>query len=553
MREHLIDGASPETLPALWDRETGHETVRGRRMVVYRNRPRSLAALRGSVPLLDPTVPALAQTATHLTRGQVDLASRRFGAVLRQRGVGPGQPVGIFAANTLEWIVALWGLVEIGAVPVLMNGWWNEAEAAHAVAVSGAGIVIADARRAPLVPETAEIVPVEDVDLAPEGTGPADTEGLTDAEPPGLDEDAIGLILFTSGTTGLPKAVLLPHRAIIARQHSAMDVAHRLPVDPAPKYQRVQLLSAPLFHIGPLQQMITAWLTGSKLVLLEGRFDAGEVLRLIEEERVSTWSAVPTMVVRLLAHPDRGRRDLSSLRSLSVGGARVPEDLRSRIAEELPGVGTHVAVGYGLTEAAGTVATPRSHETAPEGSCGEPLPQVLVRIAEPDGGGEGEILVGGPSLMLGYADQPDQPIDEDGWLHTGDIGRLDARGHLYVTDRAKDIIIRGGENIAAAHVESVLDLHPAVAESAVVSLPHPDLGEEVGAVVVRCAGAAVTEHELAQHAASRLAGFEVPSRWWLRSEPLTISSAGKIDKKLVRQEFLTRLGDGSDGGATQPG
>jgi acyl-CoA synthetase (AMP-forming)/AMP-acid ligase II len=362
-----------------------------------------------------------------------------------------------------------------------------------------------------------------------------------------VDEDATGVILFTSGTTGLPKAACLPHRAIIARQHAAMDVAHRLPVDPSPRYQRTQLLSAPLFHIGPLQQMITSWLTGGKLVLLDGRFDAGEVLRLIEQEGVSTWSAVPTMVVRLLAHPDRTTRDITSLRSLSVGGARVPEDLRAQIAEALPGVGTHVAVGYGLTEAAGTVATPRSHETAPEGSCGEPLPRVLVRIAGPEEPVPGEILVSGPTLMLGYAGQSDQPIDDDGWLHTGDIGALDEAGHLYVTDRAKDIIIRGGENIAAANVESVLDRHPAVAESAVVSLPHTDLGEEVGAVIVFRPDSVVTDRELAGWVGERLARFEVPSRWWLRSEALPINTAGKIDKKLVRSEFLARSATGTPG------
>jgi long-chain acyl-CoA synthetase len=162
----------------------------------------------------------------------------------------------------------------------------------------------------------------------------------------------------------------------------------------------------------------------------------------------------------------------------------------------------------------------------------------MVRIAGPEEELPGEVLVGGPTLMLGYAGQADQPIDDDGWLHTGDIGEFDSSGQLHITDRAKDIIIRGGENIAAANVESVLDRHPAVLESAVVSLPHPDLGEEVGAVVVLQAGSEVTDRELTRHAADQLATFEVPSKWWIRTEPLPVNTVAKVDKRLVREQWL---------------
>ena len=517
----------------VWSRDTGTESVRGRLMTVYRNRPADLAALRRSVPELPPSLPALSQSGVRLDRGLTDSAVIECGRALSRRGVGAGDMVGLFAANTLAWMIAFWGLVEIGAVPVLMNGWWSELEARHAIDLVRMRTVVADDRRIPLVPSGVHVVPIDEIPVLPNEVGSRPEPARQPA-----DEDTAGVVLFTSGTTGLPKAVLLPHRAIISRQQSAMDVARRLPVDPRPGYQRVQLLSAPLFHIGPLQQMITSWLTGSKLVLLEGRFDAGEVLRLIQDEEISTWSAVPTMVVRVLAHPDRERTDLSTLRSISVGGARVPDDLRRQIAEHLPGVGTHVAVGYGLTEAAGTVSTPRSPTSASEGSCGEPLPNVMVRIAGPEEELPGEVLVGGPTLMLGYAGQAGQPIDGDGWLHTGDIGEFDSSGQLHITDRAKDIIIRGGENIAAANVESVLDRHPAVLESAVVSLPHPDLGEEVGAVVVLQAGSEVTDRELTRHAADQLATFEVPSKWWIRTEPLPVNTVAKVDKRLVREQWL---------------
>jgi long-chain acyl-CoA synthetase len=527
---------------ALWDRQIGIEEVQGRPMAVYLSRVPSLRKLRGSVAGFDADLPALSFAGKRFTRGEVDVAVENLRANFRHHSIRPRDHVGLFAPNSALWILSFWALLEMGAVPVLMNGWWSEREAAHAAELIDLTTVLADERRALLLPPGVHVTPTEEVAVAT-----SDRAGPSVAPPPQVNEDEPGVILFTSGTTGLPKAAVLSHRALIARQHGAMDVAGRLPVDPRPSYQRVLLLSAPLFHIGPLQHMITSWLTGSKLVLLDGRFDPGRLLELIEAERVSSWSAVPTMVVRMLDHPDLEVRDLSSLRSLSVGGSRVPADLRRRVAALLPKVGTHVAVGYGLTEAAGTVAAPRTPTSAPEGSCGQPLPTVEVRIGDPEDPFPGEILVRGPTLMLGYIGEQDQPIDEQGWLHTGDIGLLDDLGHLHVTDRAKDIVIRGGENVAAANVENVLEQHPDVLESAVISLPHADLGEEVAAVVVARPDRWLTRAGLMTFCSERLASFEVPSRWWLRSETLPVNSVSKVDKASLRREWMETIFEDSAG------
>jgi acyl-CoA synthetase (AMP-forming)/AMP-acid ligase II len=500
--------------------------------MVYVDRPKSVGALLNVAAEVDPDALALVQADWRVTRAEILDRVTCAMAVLAARGVGAHDRVAVLAANTVEWVIAFWAVARLGAVPVLMNGWWSEDEAAHAFRVSTPVLAITDQRRRGLVPAGAPAIDLADLRGAQAAVFPRSLD---------VDEDAPGLIVFTSGTTGHPRAALLPHRAVIARQHATMDISGRLPSDPPAKYRRVQLLSAPLFHIGPFQQMLTSWLTGTTLILLEGHFDAGVVIQLIERERVTTWSAVPTMVNRLLSHPRLKSGNLSSLRSISVGGTNVPEELPARIATALPGVGTHVAVGYGLTEAAGTVATPRALSESADGTAGEALPTVEVRIASDEEELPGEILVRGPTVMLGYLDEVAQPIDGQGWLHTGDIGRLDDRGRLAVIDRAKDIIIRGGENIAAAHVEAQLLRHPTVAEVAVVALPHSDLGEEVGAAIVPAEGRLLDRDELSAFCAARLAHFEVPSRWWFRDEPLPLSAAAKVDKRRVRREWLEWL------------
>jgi long-chain acyl-CoA synthetase len=314
-------------------------------------------------------------------------------------------------------------------------------------------------------------------------------------------------------------------------------VAGRLPhqIDPD-RPGAVNLLTGPLFHIGGIQNMTMALVGGHTLVFLEGRFDPIEVLDLIEREQVTIWGGVPTMARRVIEHPSMEGRDLSSLRSVSLGGAPVPPDLIGRLGEAFPNARRGVSTVYGMTEAGGTVAAAGGKLMAEHpGTSGRPGDMVDMRIADPDADGVGEVLVRTPGQMLGYwADggASAATVDEEGFLHTGDLGRLED-GLLFITGRSKDVIIRGGENIAAPHVEAVLLEHPDVVEAGVVGLPHEDFGEEVAAAVILREDADLSGVEV--HCRSRLAHFEVPTRWWIRTEALPTNDAGKLDKRTLRK------------------
>jgi long-chain acyl-CoA synthetase len=359
------------------------------------------------------------------------------------------------------------------------------------------------------------------------------------------DEDDPAVILFTSGTTGLPKGAVLSHRGLLSVLQSLLIVTRRLPTPNAavPPTTRA-LLSLPLFHIGGLQQIVTPMATGGTIVFAEGRFDPGQIVSVLREERVAVWSAVPTMVARVLDHLDAsGGATLDDVRTVGLGGSPVPQHLRERVKIGFPNASRGVAVTYGLSEACGVVATGVGEEvTSRPGCVGRPLPTCTVRIDEPAASGEGEILVRSPSVMLGYLGGEDgsaDPVSADRWLRTGDIGRLDG-GYLYVTDRSKDIVIRGGENIATPNVENRLMSHPAVGEVAVLGMPHPTLGEELVAAVVLREGTTASPEELASFVRSNLAYFEVPTRWWIRREPLPRNTTGKVLKRAIKSSWMQR-------------
>jgi acyl-CoA synthetase (AMP-forming)/AMP-acid ligase II len=238
------------------------------------------------------------------------------------------------------------------------------------------------------------------------------------------------------------------------------------------------------------------------------------------------------MVSRVLEHPDVHQRDLTSLRSITVGGAPVHAEFLDRLRAGLPGVEPRVPTGYGLTENGGQATAASGRDTTERpGTSGRPLPCVELKILEGGDHEDGEILVRSPTQMIGYFGADETPIDAEGWLHTGDLGRVDEDGYLWITGRAKDMIIRGGENIAPAAVEEALAGIPGVVESAVFGVPHPDLGEEVMAAVVVEDG--LTAEQLREQLRPRLAAFAVPSRWHLQHEPLPANHSGKIDKKAL--------------------
>jgi acyl-CoA synthetase (AMP-forming)/AMP-acid ligase II len=279
-------------------------------------------------------------------------------------------------------------------------------------------------------------------------------------------------------------------------------------------------------------------------LLLMRRWDPEVALDLIERERVTAFAGVPTMLWDVLDSPSLERRDLSSLKTFGGGGAASPPELARRLRDRFPA--TSAGTGYGLTETSSIVASIGGSDYRERpGSVGVPMPVCEVRIVDDTGieapvGAAGEVWVRGPNVVAGYWRRPEETAATfvDGWLHTGDIGRFDDEGFLYIVDRAKDIVIRGGENISTLEVESSLFEHPGVAEAAVFATPHDTLGEEVAAVVRLHTGAGVDPDALRQHVAGRLAPHKVPARVWITDEPLPRGDTGKVLKRAVKARFL---------------
>ncbi|HUR73495.1 MAG TPA: class I adenylate-forming enzyme family protein [Sporichthya sp.] len=523
-------------LSALWGTEFGPATVNGHPGLAFDPRPTEFDHLLiGTDRWADREF--LVQADRRITHGEFHAAIPAAACFLERAGVRTGDRVLLLSYNSPEFVLALWGLWWLGAVPVFGNRWWSEAELEHALGLTKPVLALTD--RADWFPPG---VTVRQLSALTPLFGTAEDLPCARAG----DEDAPALILFTSGSAGVPKAVVLSRRAVIANQHNTMARTRRLPQDLDPtRPQAVSMVCTPLFHVGGVGNIVLALLTGTKLVFNAGRFDPGQVLELIEAERVQTFAGVPTMAARLIEHPDFPRRDLSSLRALPMGGAPVPPALLERLAERLPqlkrgGLGNT----WGMTESGGFLASAGAADLAQRpGTVGPATSCAEIRIADPGPDGVGEVVVRAPTMMLGYltADGALDGLDADGWLRTGDLGRLDADGYLYLTGRAKDIVIRGGENIACTHVESILLTHPQIREAAVFGIPHDDLGEELAAVVVHpadpAAGPAPRQDELRAFLRARLAYFEVPTAWRITTDPLPTLAGEKIDKKTLKANF----------------
>src|SRR6266851_4903337 len=428
----------------------------------------------------------------------------------------------------------------LGAVAVLGNAWWSEKELREVMESIRPKLALSDLPRPGGLPDD-----IPHLSFANLRTLVDDNSECPEFELAPINEDDPSLIIFSSGTTGAARGVLLSHRSVVANLQNLLVLTGRLPSElPDTHPGTVSLLSVPLFHLAGLQVTISTLLSGGSLIFLEGRFDAAEALRLIEKERVRVWGSVPTMVSRVIDHEDFTRYDTSSLVSVPMGGAVVSRELRDRVRAAFPGVRGGGGTLYGLTEAGGVLAAGAGSEMEQRPGCvGRPLPVVEVRIKNPDVDGVGEILARTPTAMSGYWGEPSATADVEGWVATGDLGRLDAEGYLYVVGRSKDVIIRGGENIASVHVEQALLTHPDVIEAAVVALPHPDLGEEVGAALLLRPGADPDIAGLRFHAAQSLARFAVPTRWWIRRASLPTNATGKILRREITNEWMGRGGN----------
>ncbi|GAA4594959.1 class I adenylate-forming enzyme family protein [Planotetraspora phitsanulokensis] len=523
--------------------ELTEEDVLGSRMPVFRNRHRNLGeVLAGSVRFGDRDYIVTEHERIGYAAHARQVAS--LAATLREEyGVRPGDRIAVNAANRPGWIVAFWAAVAVGAVTVGYNAWWSRREVEYALGHTTPKLVVADAKRAALGGSGTPVVRMEDIPLL------AGRYPDAPLAPHAADEDDPVIIVYTSGTSGRPKGAVHSHRNLtsVIEYHRMNDATARAFGDPTDPATRRYLLALPLFHIAGLHNLAVPRLaTGSAVVMHQGAFDVDRVLRLVERERVTNWGAVPTMAHRLLEHGDLSGYDLSSLAAFSLASAPSSPSFKERLRAGFPVARQSLVDSYGLTESstAISIATPADLAEAP-GTVGRPVATVKVEIRDPQNmpvpeGVEGEICARSPFNMLGYWQDPEataRAIREDRWLHTGDIGVIEG-GRLRLTTRRSDLILRGGENVYPAEVESVLWEHPGVLECAVVGAPHPDLGQEVAAVVVTGDRRPVDEDELRAHAAEHLAYFKVPSRWRITTDPLPRNATGKV----VRREVELSLG-----------
>ena len=477
---------------------------------------------------------------------------------LHEMGVEKGDRVALAAANLPEWPVVYYAGLSLGAIVVPLNAWWTGQELEYGLTDSSAKLLIADGARydriKPLLPEIDGIQQV----IVTRPSGPLD-DGVTGLEAligpssswgdlphddfPEADigpEDD-GTILYTSGTTGHPKGAVATHRNsltnLLSSGYATARGALRCGETPEPPSPFSILLVIPMFHVtGCTAIMGPAMASGSKIVLMR-KWDATRALELIEREKVTMTGGVPTIAWQIIEHPDRDKYDLSSLESITYGGAPAAPELVRKIKSEF---GASPGSGWGMTETSGTVTghTAEDYLNRPD-SCGPAVPVAKLKIMSDDGQRElpigeiGELWAFGAMVVRGYWNKPEANAESfiDGWIRTGDIARLDEEGFCYICDRAKDMIIRGGENIYSSEVENVLYDHPAVTDAALIGLPHKTLGEEPAAVVHLAPGMTATEEELKAWVSERLAKFKTPVKIIFVDETLPRNANGKIMKK----------------------
>jgi long-chain acyl-CoA synthetase len=503
------------------------------------------------------------------------LAVTALAHALRDRfGISRGNRVVIAMRNLPEWSVAFWATTAIGAISVPLNAWGSGVELAYGIEDSGASLALFDGERFARLrgqgelPRTCPILLVRPGEVDPSGTialsdligAVGDYANLDERELPSVDiapeDDAT--LFYTSGTTGRPKGAVGTHRNIatnlVSRAFSAARAAVRRgdappPLVPGPDApQRALLLPVPLFHVTGCHSMLVAtFASGGKVVMMR-RWNAETALTLIEAERINSLGGVPGMIAQLLDSPSFAQHDLSSVDAISYGGAASGAELMRRVNQAFPGAST--GNGYGMTETS-SIATHNTAEdhTARPDSVGALIPPCDARLVGEDGkdapkGGTGELWIRGPNVVRGYWQRPEETAESfpDGWVRTGDIARIDAEGFVYILDRLKDVVIRGGENIYCVEVEEALMSHEAVIEAAVFGIPHKILGEELAAAIHLAPNTSATPDELRSYVANQLAQFKVPARIDIHAEPLPRNASGKVLKSELR------AGPGNEGG-----
>lgn len=531
----------------------------GRRTRAYKNTPTSLRHALVGVRLHESKTFLVYEDETWTFGDLMRKVDALADALVHRYGIEPGDRVAIAMRNYPEWIVSFAAIVSVGGVAVCMNAWWTTDEMTYGLEDSGARLLIADIERFRTAEPALPKLDVKALVVRHEGVLPSGVDAWDHVLQPGVSmpevevgPDMDATILYTSGTTGFPKGAVSTHHAVLSALQSfafraIVQAMIQPPRDPSP-FATCFILAVPLFHVtGLVPVMLSCLLTGTKLVMLY-KWTPERALELIERERVTQFVGVPTMTIDLLESPDFPLRDTSSLASVGGGGAPAPPELVGRVdktfARARPGI------GYGMTEtnAYGPQNAGDDYVRKPRSS-GRAVPVMDVAIFDEQMrpvpvGGVGEICFRGPNLIRGYWRKPEATAETivDGWLRSGDIGRLDEEGFVYVEDRAKDMVLRAGENIYCAEVEAVIYEVEDVHEAAVFGVPHPRLGEEVACAVLPKKGRTIDVDALRAHLAKHLAGFKVPTLIEVKTEPLPRNASGKILKRDLRDELITRLG-----------
>ncbi len=481
-------------------------------------------------------------------------------ALVNRYGIAKGDRVAVGMRNYPEWVMSMLAIISVGAVSVSLNAFWVEDELDYALADCGASLLIADVERIARSINPCRRLGVRMLEVRAASPSADDVEQWSDVVVPGpsmpavevgWDDDAT--ILYTSGTTGRPKGAVSTNGAIVS---AVMAFGSRATVDtvraedargadePAPPaLPTTFILIVPLFHVtGCVPVLLSCVVSRSKLVMMY-RWNAEKALELIERERVTNFVGVPTQSWDLVNSPRFGDFDTSSLRAVGGGGAPAPPALVERVAGSVKKGGP--TLGYGMTEtnAYGPNNTGIDYLTHPT-STGRVMPIMRLEVRDPDRrqvptGERGEIWFNGPMLIRGYWNKPEATAETivDGWLRSGDIGRVDEDGFYYIEDRLKDMILRGGENVYCAEVEAAIYEHPAIHEAAVFGVPDERLGEEVAVVVHLVDGATLTAEELCAFLSKKIAAFMIPSRVLISADPLPRNPAGKFLKRELRDSL----------------
>ncbi len=472
----------------------------------YEGLPSSLVCMLRDTVDRDAGREALVETGggPRLTYQELWDRAARVAGGLRAAGVGPGDRVAIRLGNGVDWVLAFFGTVLGGGIVVPVNTRFTEDEVGYVITDSGAAYIVQPG------------------------------SPLPDGEPYVVDDpapDDPAAIFYTSGTTGFPKGAITTNANFL----SNCETCRRI-LSLGGQGDMRTLVSVPLFHVtGCNSQLLLAVYLGGATVIMP-QFDVGELLRAIEAERIDVLTTVPAIYWLAINQPQFLETDVSSVRALSYGGAPIAPELVTRIVKAFPEA--RVGNGFGLTETS-SVTTYLPHEYVQHAdSVGFPAPVCDVRIDEPGPDGVGELLIRGPNVVAGYWNKPRETAETfvDGWLHSGDLARIDSEGLVHIVDRAKDMINRGGENVYCVEVENALAGAPGVFEAAVVGVPDEVMGEKVGAVLVPAPGGRIDVPAVLTYLRERIADFKVPQYVVVRPDPLPRNPGGKLLKRRLRDE-----------------